>query len=108
MFLVEMDLRLGSSATPLTDDEISDLIEEVVDELDDVPVSPSVGTRRVGEDIEMTIGVVVDDDDQFEALRHGAAIISAGLHSIIGSGPDRHVVPRDAGLRSSVRVLQSA
>lgn len=108
MFLVEMDVRLGSSATPLTDDEISDLIEDVVDELDDLPVSPSVGTRRVGDDIEMTIGVVVDDEDRFEALRHGAAIISAGLQSTIVSGPDRHVVPRDEALRSSVRFLQSA
>lgn len=107
MFLVEMDVRFGSAGEPLTDDEITDLIEKV-DELDHLPVAPSVGTRRVGNEIDMTIGVVVDDEDQFEALGHGVAIIGAGLQSAIGVGAARLVVPRDDGLRSSVRVLQPA
>lgn len=108
MFLVEMDVRFGSAGEPLTEDEITDLIEKVVDELDHLPVAPSVGTSRVGNDIDMTIGVVVDDEDQFDALGHGAAIIGAGLQSAIGVGAARLVVPRDDGLRSSVRVLQPA
>jgi hypothetical protein len=108
MFVVEMDLRLGSAGPRLTDDELSDLIEMVVDVLDDEPVAPSVGTRRVGDDVDMTIGVVVDDDDRFEALRHGAAIISAALQAVIGIGAARLVVPSDDPLTSSVRVLQPA
>ncbi len=103
-----MDLRLGSTGSPLTDDEITDLIEMIVDLLDEASVAPSVGTCRAGDDVEMTIGVVVDDGDRFEALRHGAAIISAALRAVIGVGAARLVLPRDDPLRTSVRVLQPA
>ena len=107
MFCVEVDVRLGSTGTPLSDDEITDLIEKVVDELDHLPVEPSVGTARAGDDIDMTIGVVVDDEDQFEALRHGVAIIRTGLHAA-GMGTAGLVVPRDELMRSSVRALEAA
>jgi hypothetical protein len=70
-------------------------------------VEPSVGTARVGDDIDMTIGVVVDDADQFEALRHGVAIIRAGLHGA-GMGTAGLVVPREDLLGSSVRTLEPA
>lgn len=108
MFLVEMDVRLGFRGDPLSDDEITDLVEELIDELDHLPVEPSVGTVRLGDDIEMTIGVVVDKDDQFEALREGAAIIKLGLLKAIGTGAAASAFPRDDLLRSSVRVLEAA
>jgi hypothetical protein len=108
MFLVEMDLRIRPGETPLTDDDITDLIEKVVDELDHLPVAPSVGTCRVGDDITMTVGVVVDDENQFEALRNGAAIISAALHTSVGGGGASPIMPADEELRSSVRSLQPA
>ena len=108
MFLVEMDLQVRPGDRQLTDDDITDLIEKVVDELDHLPVAPSVGTSRVGDDIKMTVGVVVDDEDQFEALRHGAAIISAALQSSLGVGASSALVGPDDELRSSVRVLQPA
>ncbi len=103
-----MDLRLGSPGVRLTDDEITDLIEIIIDVLDGMAVEPSVGTCRAGDDIDMTIGVVVDDEGQFEALRHGAAIISVALQAVIGVEGARLVMPRDDPLRSSVRVLQPA
>lgn len=103
-----MDVRLGSADGRLTDEAITDLIEKVVDELDQLAVEPSIGTHRVGDDIDMTIGVVVDDEDEFEALRHGAAIISAGLRSTDGPGAERMSMPSANGLRSSTRVLQLA
>ncbi len=105
MFLVEMDVRLGSIGAPLADDEITDLIERVVDKLDQLAVDPSVGTRRVDGDVDMTIGVTIDEDDQFEALRRGAAVIATGLQLCgIGAG---QLVAHDTGLTSSARVLQA-
>lgn len=102
MFLVEMELRLGYADRPLSDDEITDLIEKVVDELDHLPVEPSVGTARQGDDIAMTVGVVIDVDDEFEALSRGSAIIGAGLKAL-------GLVRRsDLDLQSTVRALQPA
>jgi len=107
MFLVEMNLRLGSTGGRLGDDDVLDLIEKIVDELDHLPVEPAVDTQRVGDDLDMTIGVVVDNDDEFEALRDGAAIISAGLHSSLGEGAAAMVMRSFEGRqRSSTRVLE--
>jgi len=108
VFLVELDVFLGSRGKPLTDDEITDLIEAVVDELDQLPVQPSVGTQRLDEGIEMTIGVFVDTDDAFEALRLGTANIGAGLKKTIGAAAAGDVIAGRHGMRSSVRTLQPA
>src|SRR2546426_7335061 len=102
MFLVEMVLRLGYVDAPLTDDDITDLIEKLIDELDHLPVEPSVGTAREGEDITMTVGVVVDVNDEFEALSEGSAIIAAGLKAV---GLARR---SDVDLQTTVRLLQPA
>lgn len=110
MFLVEMDVRLGyGQGRRMTDDEVTDLIEKLVDELDRLPLEPSVGTTRVdgSNDIDMTIGVIVDDQDQFEALRHGAEVIRQGFESI-GMGTTGLVFPVRDGLHTSVRALQPA
>jgi hypothetical protein len=106
--VVEMDLRLGSPGAPLTDDEITDLIEMIVETLDACRWSRRWGTCHAGDDIAMTIGVVVDDAGQFEALRHGATIISTALQAVMALEGARLVMPRDDPLRSSVRVLQPA
>ena len=103
-----MDVRLGSAEGRLNEGAITDLIEKVVDELDQLAVEPSVSTRRMGDEIDMTIGVVVDDEDEFEALRHGAAIIGAGLRSTHGPDHAPMSTPSANGLRSSTRVLQLA
>src|SRR4029453_17790318 len=46
MFLVEVIATLACDRR-LTDDEITDLIESVVDQLDDQALEPSVGTARI-------------------------------------------------------------
>lgn len=79
MFLVEINQRLGSDDGRLTDEAITDLIDKVVGELDQLAVEPSVSTCRVGDDIDMMIGVGVDDADESEALCHGGAIIGQTL-----------------------------
>jgi hypothetical protein len=105
VFLVEMDVRIGSH-DGFSNDAVTELIERVVDELDHLPVDPSVGTARVGEALDMTIGVVVDDPDEFSALRAGAATIAVTLETVLGAGISNLVA--DAGLRGSVRQLQPA
>jgi hypothetical protein len=104
MFLVEIDATL-SSGRRLTDDEITDMIERVVDDLDRLPVEPSVGTRRVGDEVNVTVGVAVDQAEEFEALTFGVAVVRAAFHAA-GIGTAGLVVPRD--LRSRVVPLQPA
>jgi len=105
MFLVEMDVRLGFASRPMTDDEITDLIERLVDELDRLPVEPSVGTARAGDDVDMTVGVVVDDDDETSALRHGAAIIRTALEAV-GMDTAKMSFPGVDARGAGVRALQ--
>ena len=71
MFLVEVVATLGSDRR-LTDDEITDMIETVVDELDRLPLEPSVGTVRMGDNVEMTVSVTVDEREEWDALAYGS------------------------------------
>jgi hypothetical protein len=102
MFLVEIDLTLGSERR-LADDEITDIIESVVDDLDRLPIEPSVGTSRVGDHVHVTVGVTVDEEEEFDALAFGVAAVKAAFHAA-GVGTAGLVVPRD--LRSRVVPLQ--
>lgn len=104
MFLVEIDATLGSGRW-LTDDEITDLIEVVIDNLDRLPIEPSVGTCRVGDDVSLTVCVTVDEDEEIDALTFGVAVIKAAFHAA-RIGTAGRVVPRD--LRSRVVPLQPA
>lgn len=102
VFLVEIDVRL-TGRHHLADDEITDLIEAVVDHLDRLAIDPSVGTRRNDHDVELTVGVTVDEGEEFDALSLGVAVIKAGLHSA-GIGTSLPIEPHD--LRSRVLSLQ--
>ena len=97
MFLVEIDARL--SGATLTDDQITDMIATIVDELDHLGVEPSVGTTRVGGQVVVTVGVTVERDEEFEALTFAVAAIKAAFHSA-GLATAGLAVPRD--LRSRV------
>lgn len=80
-----MDVLLGAHDRPLTDDEITDLIEKIVEDLDLMSVEPSVGTERVGEDVAMTIGVLVFDElFEVKAMAKGAATIATTLEKVLG------------------------
>lgn len=72
VFLVEIDVTLRSRRR-LTDDEITDLIETVVDHLDGVATDPSVGTRREGDDVAVSVAVTIDQAQEFDALAAGVA-----------------------------------
>ncbi|HUP70898.1 MAG TPA: hypothetical protein VM142_13955 [Acidimicrobiales bacterium] len=103
MFLVEVKVTLASDRR-LTDDEITDLIEDLVDDLDEAPVEPSVGTRRIDDNVEFTVGVTVDQQEEFEALAFGVGIIKSAFQ-VAGIGAAQ-LVPHD--LRSRVLPLQAA
>lgn len=104
MFLVEVDVRLVGTRR-LTDDEITDLIEEVVDDLDQLAAEPSVGTRRVDDDLELSVAVTIDDDEEFDALTRAVAAIKAAL-KIAGVVTTGLVAPHE--LRSRVVSLPRA
>jgi hypothetical protein len=104
MFLVEIEVVVGMGRR-LGDDEITDLIEAVVDDLDRQPLEPSVGTARVGDDVRFTVGATLDRDEAFEALSDGVAAVRAAFHAA-GIGTAALGVPRD--LRSRVEPLQPA
>lgn len=104
MFLVEIDVRLVSSRRP-TEDEITDMIERVVDDLDRLSGEPSVGTHRVGDDVEVTVAVTIDDADEFNALTRAVAAIQSGLQTA-GAGTPGLVTAKE--LRSRVVSLPRA
>lgn len=101
MLLVEVNVTLDSDHR-LTDDEITDLIEELVEDLDHLPVEPSVGTRRIDDNIELIVGVTVDKDEEFGALVFGVGIIKAAFQATATA----QLVSHD--LRSRVLPLQAA
>lgn len=104
MFLVEIEVVLGAGRR-LGDEEITDLIEAVVDELDELSMEPSVGTARSGDDVRLTVAVSVDRAEEFEALTVGVTAVRAALQAA-GLGGSGLGVPRD--LRSRVEPLQPA
>lgn len=76
-----------------------------MDDLDRLGDEPSVGTRRINDDVEFTVGVTVDEVEEFNALASGAGLIKAAFHAA-GIGTAQLIVPRD--LRSRVAPLQPA
>lgn len=104
MFVVEMVATLGAGRR-LSDDEITDLIEAVVDDLDRLSLEPSVGTSRQGDDVDVTVAVTVSEAQELEALTLGVSAIKAAFHAA-GIGTAGMIAPRD--LRSRVLPLQSA
>lgn len=104
MFVVEIVATLGA-ARRLSDDEISDLIETMVDDLDRLSLEPSVGTSRQDEGVDVTVTVTVGEVEELEALTLGVSAIKAAFHAA-GIGTAGLISPRD--LRSRVLPLQSA
>ena len=78
--------------------ETKRVMDTVVDDLEELSVEPSVGTRRVGDDVEFTVDVTVDENDEFEALTVGLAAIKAAFHAA-GVGTANFPVSRDVRSR---------
>ena len=101
MFLVEVIATLACDRR-LTDDEITDLIESVVDQLDDQALEPSVGTARIDDDVEITVVVTMPDPIGCEALTQGLAAVRDAFQTA-DLGPAGVGSPRD--LRSHLTPL---
>jgi hypothetical protein len=104
MFLVEVIATLACDQR-LTDYEITDLIESVVDQLDEQALAPSVGTARVGDDVEIRVVVTMPDPVGWEALTQGLAAVRDAFRAA-DIGPVGVGTPRD--LRSHLTPLQPA
>ena len=104
MYLVEVVATLGCDRH-LTDDEITSMIEVVVDELDKQSLEPSVGTARVGDDVEFTVVVTMPDPAGWEALTEGLAAVRRAFRAV-DAGPVGLGSPRD--VRSHATPLQPA
>ena len=98
VFLVEIEATLRSGRR-LTDDEVTNVIEAVVDHLDRVTVDPSVGTRRQGEDIAISLGLTIAEDQELDALAVAAAVTKSAF-AVAGASTAGVAEPRD--LRSRV------
>jgi hypothetical protein len=104
MFLVELGVTLTGSRR-LTDEEITNLIERVVDELDQASIDPSLSTSRRGDDVDLTVGVTIDQAGELDALARALEFVRAAFRTA-GIGNADSVVPCD--LRSRVMTLQAA
>lgn len=102
MYTVEASAVL-SPGRRLTDDEITDLVEAVIDDLDTTTVDPSVSTIRDGDDVRVAVSVAVDGGDQFAALARASEAMLGAFHAA-GVAVDGTLAA--GGLRSEVRPLQ--
>jgi len=104
MYTVEASAVL-SPGRRLTDEEITDLIEAVIDDLDTATADPSVSTVRDGDDVRVTVSVTVDSSEPFAALARASEAMLAAFHAA-GVVVESTIATGD--LRSEVRLLQSA
>lgn len=91
VFFVEIVVTVCGGRV-MSDDAVTDLIEVLIDELDQFGVEPSVGTMRNGDEVDVTVGVVIDDDGAIDAMAQALAMIRsaldvAGVHATEGTGP---------------------
>jgi hypothetical protein len=104
MFRVEIDVTLVGSQ-PLTSDDVTDLIELLIDELDTRAVDPSVSTHQLGDSVHVSVALTVDSDEEFDALTTAVADLQAALR-VVNVGLSRPAAPRD--VQSRVLPLQAA
>lgn len=104
VFRVQVIVVLGSDHR-LDDDEITDMIEAVIDDLDHLALEASVATTRVGDDVEMTVELGVDQSEELDALAHGISAMKSAFRTA-GIGITGAARPRE--LRSHVTPLQAA
>lgn len=52
---------------PVTDDELTDLIAEVIDDLDTRVLDPSVSTVRSDAGVQVEVSMTIDTEDRWEA-----------------------------------------
>ncbi len=77
----------------------------LVDDLEKAGLDPSVETRRLGDDVEVSVRLNTADDHEVDALEHAIVALKTAFHAA-GIGTAGLIAPRD--LRSRVLPLQPA
>ncbi len=83
---------------PFTDDQLTDLIEAVIDDLDARVIDPSVSTYRSDSGVRLQVSLTIDTDNPLVATATAAAAIRDAFDA---------VVPAVAGMTHGL-VLQEA
>lgn len=102
MFLVSMDVELLADP-PATREDITDLIEAVIDDLDATVLDPSISTVGVGAVFHMIIEARIPIADETEAFEAAKSAMWAALH--VGGVNRRDHMSSGA---ETTRVLQDA
>jgi hypothetical protein len=103
MYTVEASAVL-SAGRYLAEDEVTDLVEALIDELDTTTIDPSVSTVRDDVDVRVTVSVTVEGRDQFAALATASEAMLGAFHAA-GVAVEGIAAARD--LHSEVRPLQA-
>jgi hypothetical protein len=103
MYTVEASAVL-SPGRYLTEAEITDLVEAVIDELDTTTVDPAVSTVRDDADVRVTVSVNVEGHDEFAALAKASEAMLRAFHAA-GVAVEGVAAARD--LHSEVKPLQA-
>ena len=72
-YLVGLELTLAGEPST-TEDDVTDVIEKVVDSLDEMGLLPNVSSCGAGETLSLTVQVIVDDElhsGQLVSLKRG-------------------------------------
>jgi hypothetical protein len=101
MYTVEVSVALKPHCR-LSDDEITDLVQVIIDDLDTTTTDPSVSTVRDGNDVRATLSVTVDSHDPFAALARGSEAMLAAFQAA-GVAAEGTIAAGD--LHSEVRPL---
>lgn len=101
MYTVEVSVVLRPGHR-LTDDEITDLVEAIVDDLDTTTTDPSVSTVRDGSDVRAILWLTVESYDPIAALAKGSEAMLTAFQAA-GVAPQGTIATSD--LHSEVRPL---
>lgn len=93
MYLVEIVATLAMGRR-MTEEELDHVIDALIDDLDELGLEPSIGTRRLGDDVRFTVDVTVDQAHEFDALTAGVAAIKSAFHAA-DVGTARFPVPKE-------------
>jgi hypothetical protein len=68
---------------PFTDDELTDLIAAVIDDLDDRVIDPSVSTYRSDSGVGIEVSLTIDTDNTFAAYEAALAALRDAFDSAV-------------------------
>jgi hypothetical protein len=68
---------------PFTDDELTELIAAVIDDLDTRVLDPSVSTYRSDAAVQVEVSMTVDTDDPWEAQETAVAAMRAAFDAAV-------------------------